>query len=51
MTQSAIQEQVNAIKTATDNALKSKEAAKKFLIDAGIVREKFELKQSSKKKK
>jgi hypothetical protein len=49
MTQSAIQEQVDAIRKATDKALKSKEAANKFLIDAGIIK-KQEIKTTSKKK-
>lgn len=40
MTDFAINEQLSAIKKATDNALKSKEAALKFLQDAGIVRDK-----------
>ena len=37
MTQIAIQAQVEAIKKATEKALKSKETALKFLEDAGIV--------------
>ena len=38
MTPEAIQEQVNAIKQATQNALQSKETAEKFLVDAGIIK-------------
>jgi hypothetical protein len=38
MTQEAIQEQINAIKQATQNALQSKETAEKFLLDAGIIK-------------
>jgi hypothetical protein len=49
MTQAAIQEQVNIIRAATQNATKSKEAAQKFLVDAGII--KNETKNSKKKKK
>jgi hypothetical protein len=37
MTQIAIQAQVDSIKKATEKAAKSKETAKKFLIDAGII--------------
>gem|GEM_PF-2576540 len=37
MSPSAIQEQINAIKRATEKALQSKEAALKFLISAGII--------------
>lgn len=40
MTQIAINTQVNAIKKATQDALKSKESALKFLMDAGIVKDK-----------
>jgi uncharacterized membrane protein len=39
MTQIAIQTQVDAIKRATQEALKSQEAALKFLIQAGIIKE------------
>jgi hypothetical protein len=39
MTQSAINAQVEAIKQATENALRSKASAMKFLIDAGILKE------------
>ena len=49
MTQAAIKEQVDAIKTATQNATKSKEAAEKFLMAAGIIEN--ESKSDKKKKK
>jgi ribosomal protein S9 len=39
MTQVAVQTQVEAIKMATQKALQSKEAALKFLTDAGILKE------------
>ena len=39
MTQIAVQTQVEAIKKATEKALQSKEAALKFLTDAGILKE------------
>lgn len=38
MTQIAIDTQVNAIKKVTQEVLKSKESALKFLVDAGIVK-------------
>ena len=50
MTQAAIQEQVNIIKVATQNATKSKEAARKFLIDAGIIKEEEKAKKPAKNK-
>lgn len=37
MTQVAIQAQVDSIKKATEKAAKTKESAKKFLVDAGII--------------
>lgn len=37
MTESAIKEQIHAIKIATKNAVQSKETAIKFLTDAGII--------------
>ncbi len=37
MSPTAIQEQVNIIKMATEKALQSKEAALKFLVNAGII--------------
>jgi hypothetical protein len=39
MTQTAIQEQIEAIRKVTEEALKTKESALKFLIDAGIIKE------------
>jgi len=39
MTQFAIQAQIEAINKATEKAAKSKESAKKFLIDAGIIKD------------
>lgn len=39
MTQIAISQQIEAIQKATQKALKSKEAAHKFLVDAGIIKE------------
>lgn len=50
MTDFAIQEQIKAIKKATNNALKSKTAARKFLSDAGILKEKDSSKSDKKKK-
>lgn len=40
MTQIAIQKQLEAIKVVTEKALRSKEASRKILIDAGIIKEK-----------
>ena len=45
-----IQTQLSALKRATDNATKSKEAANKYLQDAGINSDKKELKFDNKKK-
>jgi hypothetical protein len=42
MTQIAINQQIEAIKKVTQEALKTKESALKFLVDAGIVKEKKE---------
>ena len=39
MTQVAIQAQIEAINKATEKAAQSKESAKKFLIDAGIIKD------------
>jgi hypothetical protein len=50
MTQIAIQAQVDAIKKVTQEALKSKETALKFLVDAGIVQEDSSSKQSTPQK-
>jgi len=51
MTDTLIREQIKYIQAATTKALESKEAAKKFLIDAGIITEKPNLKASTKKRK
>jgi len=39
MTQVAVKAQVEAIKNATEKATRSKEAALKFLTDAGIIKQ------------
>jgi hypothetical protein len=39
MTQSAIQKQIEVIRQASAEARKSKESARQFLIDAGIIKE------------
>lgn len=39
MNQSTIQAQIDVINKATSIAIQSKEAAKKFLIDAGILKD------------
>jgi hypothetical protein len=48
MTKAAIQEQVDIIRAATQNATRSKAAAQKFLVHAGII--KNESKDSKKEK-
>jgi hypothetical protein len=48
MTKAAIQEQVDIIRAATQNATRSKEAAQKFLVDAGIIKD--ETKDAKKKR-
>jgi hypothetical protein len=50
MTPTTIQEQVNVIREATQSALKSKDAAKKFLIGAGIIQDNPAKKIKKKKK-
>jgi len=45
MTQIAIDQQIEAIKKVTQEALKSPETALKFLIDAGIIKAKTETTQ------
>ncbi len=50
MTQIAVKTQVEAIKKATAKALKSKEAALKFLTDAGIIKEEKSQKSTKEKK-
>ena len=51
MTDFAIQEQIEAIKKATDKAAQSKEAALKFLADAGIIEIQEKSENRNKKKK
>jgi hypothetical protein len=53
MAQIAIQTQIEVIKKATQEALKSKESALKFLVDAGIIQEKKQrpIKTTNTKKK
>lgn len=51
MTDLEIQRCIDAIKRATEKALRSKESAHKFLVDAGIVKERLGNKPPSKKKK
>ena len=46
MNPTAIQEQVNVIKMATEKALQSKEAALKFLVSAGIISQEKDKQQS-----
>lgn len=50
MTQIAIDTQVNAIKKVTQEALKSKESALKFLVDAGIIKNENSTASSAAKK-
>ena len=50
MTQIAIKTQVETIKKATEKALQSKEAALKFLTDAGIIKEEKTQKTTKEKK-
>jgi len=49
MSPTAIQHQIEAIQRITAEALKSKESAKKILVDAGIMKD--ESKKDAKKKK
>lgn len=55
MTQAAIREQINqqieVIKKVTEEARETKEGAIKFLTDAGILKEKADVKVETKKKK
>lgn len=51
MTQIAIQKQVAALIKVTREASKTKETARQFLIDAGIIREKVETNITKNKKK
>jgi hypothetical protein len=50
MTQIAIQRQIEVIRQATAEARKSKETARQFLIDAGIIKDNAKVKVSGKKK-
>jgi len=50
MTQLAIQQQIEAIRKASVEARKSKETARQFLIDAGIIKEGKKTPTSAKKK-
>jgi hypothetical protein len=49
MSPAAIQKQLDAIQRITEEALKSKESARKILVDAGIVVIKRSAKKSDKK--
>lgn len=51
MTSTLIQEQIRAIEKATQNALKSKESALKFLKDAGIINTSSSVNNKAKAKK
>jgi hypothetical protein len=50
MTQIAIDQQIEAIRKVTTEALKSKESALKFLRDAGIIKAEPKPKQKDEKK-
>ncbi len=39
MTQIAINQQIEAIRSATQDALRTKETARQFLVDAGIIKD------------
>ena len=49
MTQSAIQKQIEVIQLASAEARKSKESARQFLIDAGIIKEEKKTQTAPKK--
>lgn len=51
MTEQAYKEQIDAIKKVSKEARKSRESAIKFLVDAGIVKEKKIVKSSTRKRK
>ena len=51
MTEQTYKEQIDAIKKVAKEARKSRESAIKFLVDAGIVKERLPVKASPKKKK
>jgi len=50
MTQSAIQKQIEVIRQASAEARKSKESARQFLIDAGIIKEQKKTQSASRGK-
>jgi len=50
MTQEQIERQIEVIRLAGAEACKSKESARQFLIDAGIIREKKKKSSTTKKK-
>ena len=50
MTDAQIQHQIEVIRRATADALKSKESARQFLIDAGIIKPEKKEPHPSKKK-
>ena len=50
MTQIAIQQQIEVIQQASAEARKSKETARQFLVDAGIIKAESKEKTPSKKK-
>jgi hypothetical protein len=50
MTPEAAKKKIEAIERITAEALKSKESAKKILIDAGIMKDKLQTKKEDKKK-
>ena len=49
--QEQIQEQIKALKAATDKAVESKEAAIKYLTESGIIRKEEELRNLNKDQK
>jgi len=51
MTQIAIQQQIEVIRKASAEALKSKETARQFLIDAGIIKDLKKVQTSAKRNK
>ncbi len=50
MTQAEIQHQIEVIRRATAKALQSKETARQFLIDAGIIKDEKKVSRPTKKK-
>jgi hypothetical protein len=49
MTAQSIQKQIEAIKTITNDVLKSKESTRKILVDAGIMKETVKTKPNIKR--